>query len=444
MKVEVHSMNKFVPRGLLLFLSLCSFIAPSYAAQSSIAGYWEGVGKLPRDEFQIAVTFRTEAHAIKASIDIPDSGILGWSLADVSTNAAKVHFVFPTELGSIPFDGELSGDTITGTFQFGASSAPFILKRSAVKPLPYREEEVRFRNGYVTLAGTLLLPNTNAPHPAIVFHHGAYADTRNAWRFYADHFARRGIACLIYDNRGAGDSTGYSRASFEDLASDALAGVQLLKQRRDINAKQIGLFAGSQGGWISPLAAARSKDVAFIMLVAGPGVTVARNVLYESETKLRGRGFSEAEIQRALAVKQAIEDMARTESWEKAEPMIQKAKDEKWFSLIGVPDKNSWFRWWWTLVGNYDPAPVWEKITIPVINVEGELDQNVPVKESIVRMEDALKKAENKDYTIKVFLKADHSIMVVSEQGRPRLAPSYLDFMTEWLLKRVSVKSYDS
>ncbi|HKC66407.1 MAG TPA: alpha/beta fold hydrolase [Pyrinomonadaceae bacterium] len=434
-------MGNFVLRGLFFFLLLCGFIMPSYAAQSPIDGYWEGVGKLPGDEFQIAVTFKTEAQGIKATIDIPDSGILGWSLTDVSTNAAKVHFVFPTDLGSIPFDGDLRGDTITGTFQFGKSPIPFVLQRSAVKPLPYREEEIHFRNGNVTLAGTLLLPDTKAPHPAIVFHHGAYADTRNAWRFYADHFARHGIACLIYDNRGAGDSTGYSRAGFEDLAADALAGVELLKRRGEINHKQIGLFAGSQGGWISPLAASHSKDVAFIMLVAGPGVTVARNVLYESETKLRDRGFSEEEIKRALSVKKLIEDTARMESWEKAEPIIQKAKDEKWFSVIGVPDKNSWFRWWWTLVGNYDPAPVWEKITIPVINVEGELDKNVPVEESLVRMENALIRARNKDYTIKVFPKADHSIMVVSEQGRPRLAPGYLDFMTEWLLKRVSTKS---
>jgi len=311
---------------------------------------------------------------------------------------------------------------------------------TAVKAVPYTQEEVRYKNGNVSLAGTLFVPGTRAPHPAIVFHHGAYEDTRAVWRSYADHFAQRGIACLIYDNRGSGDSTGYPRASFEDLADDAVAGVQLLKNRQDINPRQIGLFASSQGGWISPLAASRSKDVAFIMLIAGPGVSVARNVLYESETKLRSGGFTEEEIKTALAAKQSIEHMASTQSWAKAEPLYQAAQNEKWFPLIGIPQKNSWFRWWWTLVGNYDPAPVWEKITIPVLNVEGELDKNVPAEESLARMDQSLKRAGNKDCTFKIFPKADHSIRLASQSGTPLFfAPGFLDFITDWLLKRVSV-----
>jgi alpha-beta hydrolase superfamily lysophospholipase len=414
----------------------------SYAAQNPIIGYWEGVAKIPNDEMRFMVTFKADGDRIEGAIDIPDSGILAGSLTKISAKNSKVHFEFPTDLANIPFDGEASGDSISGTFQFGFSaSVPFVLKRIEAKPLPYTQEEVRYKNGNVSLAATLLIPSTKAPHAAIVFHHGAYQDTRDVWRFYADHLVRRGIACLIYDNRGAGDSTGYPRASFDDLAGDALAGVQLLKGRKDIDPKRIGLWAKSQGGWISPLAAARSKDVAFIILISAPGVTVARNVLYESETKLRAAGFSEEEIRRALEVKKSIEDTARTESWEKAEASFQKSKSEKWFPYIGVPERNSWFRWWWTLVGNYDPKPLWEKTTIPVINVGGELDKNVPVEESVTRMEGALRKAGNRDFTVKVFPKANHSILVTSESGRPRLALGFLDFITDWLLKRVIVKS---
>lgn len=88
--------------------------------------------------------------------------------------------------------------------------------------------------------------------------------------------------------------------------------------------------------------------------------------------------------------------------------------------------------------GNYDPAPIWKRITIPVLNVEGARDKNVPVEESLLRMESALKKAGNTHYAIKVFPNADHSIMIVSDQGRPRLAPGYIEFITEWLLKTVN------
>src|SRR6266567_756786 len=241
--------NKIV---MCLFLLLfCGPAASSCAAQNPITGYWEGVGKIPNDEMRFMVTFKTEEDRVEGVIDIPDSGILGWSLAKISVNGSKVHFEFPTDLANLPFDGEILGDSMSGTFQFGPLSVPFVLRRGTAKTLPYTQEEVRYKNGNVSLAATLLIPSTKAPHPAIVFHHGAYQDTRDAWRFYADHFARRGIACLIYDNRGAGDSTGYPRASFDDLAADALAGVQFLKSRQDINRQQVGLFAGSQGGWIS-------------------------------------------------------------------------------------------------------------------------------------------------------------------------------------------------
>ena len=423
-----------------LFVLLLIFAIPSHA-QNQIAGYWKGVGNLPNDEVKLTVKFKVGNGGIQGTIDIPDSGfIFGSPLSNISVNNSKVHFEVPRE-GNVPFDGEIQGETISGTFQFNKVSFPFVLKRTALPPALYREEEVHLQNGNTKLSGTLLIPVTNGKHPAIVFHHGAYQDTREAWRFFADHFARRGIATLIYDNRGSGESTGYPRAGFDDLAGDVLAAVQLLKERKDVDPKQIGLWAGSQAGWISPLAAARSKDVAFIMLMSGPGVTVARNVLYESESNLRAAGFSEGDIKRALAVKQSILDTARTESWEKAEPIFQKAKNEKWFPYIGVPGKDNWFRWWWVLVGNYDPAPLWEKTTIPVLNIDGELDKNVPVEESFTRMESALKKAGNKDFTLKVFPKADHSILVPSGSGRPVLAPGFLDFITDWLLKRVSVKN---
>src|SRR6266566_5770043 len=430
-------MNKFVPRGLLLFLSLCRFIAPSYAAQSSIAGYWEGVGKLPGDEFQIAVTFRTEAHAIKASIDIPDSGIFRWSLADVSTNDAKVHFVFPTDLGSIPFDGELSGDTITGTFQFGALSAPFILKRSAVKPLPYREEEVRFRNGNVTLAGTLLLPNTNAPHPAIVFHHGAYADTRNAWRFYADHLARMGIATLVYDNRGAGKTNGNPHVSFEDLAGDALACVAHLKADPRIRGTEIGLFSGSQGGWVASVAAVRSSDVAFVVMIAGPGEPVWRNVLHESESMLRAAKFTAGDIAKALAAKQRIEArIASGASDDEIDRSLAEIQGERWAEYIGIPQRGTWQRTWWRQIGAFDPSANWSRVHIPVLVLDGTLDTQVPVADSHAAFAQAFGKAGNPDFSFLVFNGAGHGLEL---ETRPVLAAGVVPALSAWVRNHVTL-----
>jgi pimeloyl-ACP methyl ester carboxylesterase len=419
-------------------LAFCSFGITASFAQNSLDGYWEGVGKLPNEDLKFMITFKTEADGLKGTIDIPESATSALPLADVSINGSKVNFVMPGGAGRVPFEGEISGDTISGTSQFGKQSVPFVLKRG-VKTQSFNEEEVSYQNGNIKLAATLLLPNTKSPHPVIVFQHAARPSKRDVWRFFADQFARRGIACLIYDNRGVGGSTGNSRVGFEDLASDGIAAINYLKTRKDINRKQIGLFAASQGAWVAPIVATRSRDVAFILLISAPTVTMAENHLYEMETDLRAAGFSEEEIKTAVAYRKPTMELIRVNAPdEQIEAAIQKAKNERWFPYVGVPAKDHWQRQWFPLVLGFNPAPVWEKVKSPVLNVMGELDKNVRVSQNAPIMEQALKKGGNKDFTIKIFPKANHSIMV-SEQGRQRLAAGYLDFMTDWILKRVIV-----
>src|SRR6266849_6497704 len=136
------------------------------------------------------------------------------------------------------------------------------------------EAEVDFKNGDTTLAGRLLIPITDGAHPAIVIIHGSGPDEGSEYRVYAEQFARAGIAALIYDKRGSGKSSGdWRHLTLEDLTGDALAAVRYLKSRPEINPRQIGLWGISQGSWIVALAASRSKDVAFVITVAGDGVS---------------------------------------------------------------------------------------------------------------------------------------------------------------------------
>src|SRR5215475_1593442 len=134
----------------------------------------------------------------------------------------------------------------------------------------YRQEQVKFSNGDVTLAGTLLTPLTTLRHSAMVLVHGSQDRSRDDdYEFlFANIYLKLGIAVLIFDKRGVGASTGdWHYASFETLAEDVLAGVRYLKTRADINPKQIGLRGVSQGGWIAPIAAARSKEIAFLVTI---------------------------------------------------------------------------------------------------------------------------------------------------------------------------------
>jgi dienelactone hydrolase len=167
----------------------------------------------------------------------------------------------------------------------------------------YREQKVSLRHEAKTLAGTLLLPLTKGPHPAAVFVHGSGEQDRNGFvsiiRFAADHFARHGVAALIYDKPGVGSSTGHwETETLDDLTADALAAHSFLVGHNEIDSTQVGLWGGSQAAWIMPKVAAQSKDVAFIISVsgAGSGISVGEQVLYNLQIDLLNAGFSEQEI----------------------------------------------------------------------------------------------------------------------------------------------------
>lgn len=153
------------------------------------------------------------------------------------------------------------------------TSTRFYLIRKPAPALPYKEEEVRFQSGGVNLAGTLRLPLTNDKHPAVFLLQGSGDADREAESFYADHYARNGIATLVYDKRGTGSSGGdYRGASFHDYAADALAEIHYLQSRKEIDRNRVGLSGRSHGGIVASLAASLSKDIAFVINVSGTGV----------------------------------------------------------------------------------------------------------------------------------------------------------------------------
>jgi uncharacterized protein len=317
----------------------------------------------------------------------------------------------------------------------------------------YTEEEVTTQNGDVTLRGTLTIPAGKGLHPAIILIPGS-GPARRPGGFWFPFFARHGIAMLVFDKRGAGESTGdWTKSTYEDLAADALAAVQLLKNHKSIDPKQIGLWGNSEGGWVAPLAASRSTDVAFLMVRSGSALPVWQTVLHEAEGQLRdGNNLSEDEIRAALALKQSVERIALEkknwdQAWSEIDAKYQKAKNEKWFNYVAVTSKDNWYWQWWRLRGGYDPTSALEKIRCPVLVLLGEVDWSIPSKESAAAFERAFKKSGNTDYTVRILPKANHGLLE-SETGfaseSPRLKRyvlSYMDGMASWLLKRVKVRN---
>lgn len=303
-------------------------------------------------------------------------------------------------------------------------------------------EEVRFQNGDVTLAGTLIKPTTAGPHPAIVMIHGSGIQGRPHMRPVADFLAHSGIAVLLYDKRGVGASTGdWKHSPFDDLVEDALAGLRLLRARPDIRAEQVGLWGRSQGGWLGPLAASRSNEVAFVISVVGPAVSVFQQDLDRVEYQLRADGFTDDDIAAALAYVDLVIKVVRSgEGWPQLKALADQSRSASWAAYVSLPDAEEDLQW--LRANDYDPMPVLQSLTCPILALFGERDTLVPVATNKALMEHAL--SGNPDHTIVVLPSANHSSLVAETGGTteiPQLThfvTEYFTIMADWLGKRVA------
>lgn len=311
----------------------------------------------------------------------------------------------------------------------------------AVRQQFYIEVPVRLASRGVSLGAALLLPAGAGPHPAIVMVHGSGPVTRDALRPFADHFARHGVAVLMADKRGTGASTGnWARATFDDLADDALAGVAYLKSRRDILPGAIGVHGTSLGGWIAPLAATRSADVAFVVVESAPVMTPREHERLRVETQMRADGHASESIARAVAFMDRKFEVARTgEGWNGLVVAMAAAERAGWLPYVNPPSSLDSLRWHWDHVFSYDPLPVLRQLDVPMLVLYGELDAIVPPKVHKARMEQAVRDAGKHNVTIREFARANHGFFEAITGGRmeqPRLTgfvPGYFEARTAWV-----------
>jgi pimeloyl-ACP methyl ester carboxylesterase len=257
------------------------------------------------------------------------------------------------------------------------------LVATRINALP--EEDVSFTNGNATLSGTLVLPATKGPHPVIVFVDGSGHTVRSELRIFADYFALNGVAALIYDKRGCGRSTGdLDKSGFDDLAGDALAGLELLKHRPDINPRQIGLWGISQGGYVVPLAASRCPDVAFIIAVSAPGITPEADTVYHIEYWMKALSYSQADLvqARSLYLLNSRYEWTGT-NWNEVEAARKAAQNKPWYNTNPyLENVASGVYKQWQLDWDYDPVAALHQVHCPVLAVFGKLDAWVPAQKS--------------------------------------------------------------
>jgi pimeloyl-ACP methyl ester carboxylesterase len=435
-------------------LSLPTTIGTLTALVASIAspqslkpdGHWQGLMERDGAVMTVRFDFQTGSGGVTGRFTSESQRAMEYPLDRVDYSGSTIHWVLG---GSLIFDGTVSRQAIVGSFKEGPGHGTFSLKPVSLSAPPYKREDVTFRVGDVVLSGTLLRPNSAGVHPGIVFLHGSGPETR--WGtpfFFADRFARSGIAALVFDKRGAGQSTGdWKTITYKGLADDYLAAVRFLQAQSGVNPKQVGTFGHSQGGTISPLIAARPGVVAFVIAAAAIGTgPIYTQDLYRTRNDLEDRGFTEPEISKAMDLYSQWIDVARTgEGWDRLGPAMAEAKNEKWFRVLGLPqNKDHWLYKWYPPVGNFNPLPLWEQVKVPVLLLYGEQDRNTPVAPSLAGIAEALHKAGNTDYTPIIIPRAAHNLTIQWHTGGPFFwwygAPGYSDLLVAWVKLRCPEK----
>jgi pimeloyl-ACP methyl ester carboxylesterase len=334
------------------------------------------------------------------------------------------------------------------------------------KPYPYNEEEVGYENmrDGVKLAGTLTLPRGKGPFPAVLLITGSGPQDRNEsllghkpFLVLADYLTRQGIAVLRVDDRGVGGSTGSTpNSTTENFAADVMAGIEFLKICKEIDPKQIGLIGHSEGGMIAPLVAAQNGDVAFIVLMAGAGLT-GEEILYKQGAMImKANGASVDQLAKQRATQESMfkilkeeKDPAAAEKRlrEELSKSLTEEEKKKAGQTIAVHIKLSntpWFRYFLTL----DPRPALRKVKCPVLALNGENDLQVSANENLREIEAALKAGGNNDVTIARLPKLNH-LFQTSQTGSPNeyikieetIAPVALKTIGDWILKRTTTQS---
>jgi len=412
---------------------VCSLAAPECSQN------WVG-SRTTKGRFQTIVLHLMRSGDVeKATVDLPDFGALGIPVSKFSMKFDHVHFELIGDTSSAVFDGSVSGDLIQGNWQEGDQAGSFQLKGTGQIYHAFREEDVSFKSGAIRLAGTLLLPNRHSPVPAIVFVHGAGPEQRSASRFLAEFFANRGVAALIYDKRGAGESTGdWKVSSFDDLAEDVTAAVSFLKSRPEIDASRIGLMGSSQGGWIAPMAALRVPDLAFLIVKSAAAVTPEQQELARVEIQMRAEGNSPDDIAEALTLYRHAIQFSRTgEGWDSLAVEIAADSNKRWAFFDHDTPRNYWFFDQIRLNFDHDPIPVLEQVKAPILVIYGGEDNDgPPLQGSTGRLLEAMRRGA-KNSELEIFPNAGHDLRVVQGKDQawdfPRFAPGYLESLASWV-----------
>ena len=453
---------------------LITFLISITATAQDITGKWNGALKVQGTQLRIVFNVTKSGETFSSTMDSPDQGANGIPVTKTTFENSKIKFEVAN--ARIEYDGELNGDEITGTFKQGGQVFPMNLSRKTnkkevvkrpqepSKPYSYYSEDVTFQNpkANISLAGTLTLPEKEGVFPVVVLITGSGPQNRDEelvghkpFLVISDYLTKNGIAVLRYDDRGVAESKGdFKTATTADFATDVESAITYLKTRKEINKKQIGLVGHSEGGLIAPMVASKSKDVSFIVLLAGTGIQGDKLLLLQQELIAKANGASESDIKKSIQANANLFKMVlqsndnqklKADLTNKINEIVKndnsseisKGMTKDQYIALQVDQITSP---WMEYFMKYNPVPALEKVKCAVLAVNGEKDLQVPPKENLTAIKNALTKGGNKNVNTIEFPNLNH-LFQECKTGSPNeyasieqtFSPRALAEITQWI-----------
>lgn len=457
----------------------------STQAQEKFLSSWEG----RLEEVGLSLVFhfeKDEAGNFLAKMDSPDQGAFGIKMDMVTLTESTVY----TEMKQfgLSYKGTLVNDTtIDGALTQGATFK-FILHKqrpglknrkekaqTPVPPFPYDVEEVTFPSSEpnVLLSGTITKPQGNGKKfPAVVLISGSGPQNRDEqignhkpFAVIADFLTRQGFIVLRFDDRGVGKSTGiFSTATSADFAKDVEGAVAFLLKRDDVDKKQLGLIGHSEGGMIAPMVAAQRNDIAFLILLAGPGIPVQELMVEQNMAifRIAGVDSTQTELYGKMYGQIAKTVLNHTDSaklHQQLMALIQQhvsGMDKHFVTMLNLhtPDNvaayaksmaeemgSPWMRYFL----NYNPQPVLKKVRAHVLALNGEKDIQVLATSNLNGIENSLKKGAARSYKTMMVPGVNHLFQQCTTcniqeymQLEETFSEKTLNTMGEWLKSIIS------
>lgn len=460
--------------GVLLLLGNCANAgtAPSQTPAHDPVGYWNGVLN-GRIHILVHVAASSKG-GYEGSIENTDNESGAVPLSGIDVSGDHLHLAAQKVGGVYEGSWDDKQHVWSGQWTMQGQTLPLVLARTrapvaeatrdarpqdeaiARGPLPYLQRDVTFPNpsAHIMLAGTLTEPKGNGPFPAVVLISGTGANTRDEvsaghkiFLVLADALTRAGIAVLRYDKRGVGKSTGdYGSATTRDFASDADAAVDWLAHRRDIDHAHIGVMGHSEGGVIAPMVAASDKRVAFVVMLAGPGVRGDRLFVEQARGVALASGAPAAYVERREQFDEklygaVVEAGTQAQVGARVQAIVKQGLADKVIepneaeNLPGTVT-SAWMEQFLRL----DPAVALKKVTVPVLAVNGSLDLAVPPTLNLPAIRAALK--GNHDATVMELPGLNH-LFQTAQTGAPgefahieeTFSPAALKTITQWVVR---------